>query len=274
MVDISFDDSTAPNVPAAGNGRVLNHEMASAHRLATRARPVFPERFLALASDDPVRQLQLALSQIDTLLRRNAKLEEQVSALGRTVADIRRSALHDDLTGLPNRRLLSNRFEEAVASCRATRARVALAFLDLDGFKAINDSLGYLAGDLLLQQFARRLATSVRSGDTVCRYRGDEFVVLLTDLVDNGDASAFAPHFLGTSALPYVVDNHLVAITCSVGIAHYGTHGESLHDLIRCASALIRSAKVRTQANGHGTRQRGTSRARDVVACRGSGTRA
>jgi GGDEF domain-containing protein len=120
--------------------------------------------------------LGAALQQIDALLEQRSRLEQQLIRLAQAVAQARRHAHHDELTGLPNRALLLDRFKQAVALGARQQKQVALLFLDLDGFKSINDALGHAAGDRLLQQAAARLAACIRTSDTACRYGGDELI--------------------------------------------------------------------------------------------------
>jgi diguanylate cyclase (GGDEF)-like protein len=112
--------------------------------------------------------------------------------LQRAVLRSRRFAFHDELTGLPNRRLLLDRYHQAVALATRQHRLVALLFLDLDGFKNVNDTHGHAAGDRILQLVAARLLASIRASDTACRYGGDEFVVLLPELDTPGSAVAAA----------------------------------------------------------------------------------
>ncbi len=127
-------------------------------------------------------QVLTAQRQIDALERRDELLKQEVSQLAQAVAQARRFSHYDQLTGLPNRTLLLDRFNQGAARAARQHKYVALLFVDLDGFKNINDRFGHTAGDRLLKQVAARLTASIRTSDTACRYGGDEFVVLLPEL--------------------------------------------------------------------------------------------
>ena len=127
-------------------------------------------------------QSWLAHALIEHLIRRNILLEQQLNQLTNREAQARRLAYHDALTGLPNRTLLEDRFSQAISLARRQRKLVAILLIDLDGFKSINDNLGHITGDKMLRTVAARLAGSIRGADTVCRYGGDEFVVMLPEV--------------------------------------------------------------------------------------------
>src|SRR4029077_7319074 len=134
-------------------------------------------------------------------------------------------AEHDPLTGLPNRLLLNDRVSQAIALALRNNKKVALLFLDLDGFKHINDSLGHLIGDKLLQSVGKRLVDCVRTSDTVSRQGGDEFVVLLSEEEDSEDASMIAKRMLRAVAEAHFVDQHDLHVTCSIGVSLYPEDG-------------------------------------------------
>ncbi len=130
-------------------------------------------------------------------------------------------AHHDALTGLPNRRLFEDRLIQALAVAARARRRLALLYLDLDGFKEINDTLGHRAGDELLKVVAERLATTVRGGDTIARLGGDEFAVIQVELRSATDAAVLAERLMAAAAKPMRIGQQDVVIGASVGIALY-----------------------------------------------------
>jgi diguanylate cyclase (GGDEF)-like protein/PAS domain S-box-containing protein len=154
-------------------------------------------------------------------------------------------ATHDPLTGLPNRSLLIDRLEGALARARRHNRRVAVLFLDLDHFKVVNDSLGHGLGDRLLVAIAERLAVALRPGDTVARFGGDEFVVLCEDLVTQHDAIAIAERVDQAVSGPFVIDDTEVFVGVSIGIALPDDTEADPETLIRDADAAMYRAKDR-----------------------------
>lgn len=152
-------------------------------------------------------------------------------------------AYYDGLTGLANRTLLKDRLAQALADARRQKHKVALLFLDLDGFKDINDSLGHSVGDLLLQGVAERLKTWGREQDTIARLGGDEFLVMLTHVRDVPDAAVAAERFMDAIDGPFVVQGHSLSVSCSLGISVFPEHGEDGETLIKNADAAMYSAK-------------------------------
>jgi diguanylate cyclase (GGDEF)-like protein/PAS domain S-box-containing protein len=137
-------------------------------------------------------------------------------------------AYHDILTDLPNRVLFKDRLGLAMIQARRKQLELAVMFIDLDRFKLVNDTLGHVKGDELLQQAAARLKECLRRGDTLARQGGDEFTIVLPELHDRLDASAVADKFLACLQLPFDLDGHAVHISASIGIAIYPEHGESI----------------------------------------------
>jgi diguanylate cyclase (GGDEF)-like protein/PAS domain S-box-containing protein len=152
-------------------------------------------------------------------------------------------AYSDSLTGLPNRLLLRDRLEHAMAAADRNRTLVGVLFFDLDHFKAINDSYGHHIGDQLLRRIAERTRGCVREIDTVCRLGGDEFVVVLPELHEPADAAAVARKLLSTLSEPYPVDDRMLSITPTVGISVYPRDGADSDTLVRNADAAMYHAK-------------------------------
>jgi diguanylate cyclase (GGDEF)-like protein/PAS domain S-box-containing protein len=166
-----------------------------------------------------------------------------VSAARAMALQILHSAEHDFLTGLPNRLLLSDRVGQAISMAARHGNKVAVLFLDLDGFKHINDSLGHPAGDKLLQSAGKRLADCVGESDTVSRQGGDEFVVLLSDVEKWEDAAVTARRLLRTLAERHAIDQHDLHITASIGISVYPDDGLDAETLIKNADTAMYQAK-------------------------------
>jgi diguanylate cyclase (GGDEF)-like protein/PAS domain S-box-containing protein len=152
-------------------------------------------------------------------------------------------AYYDALTGLPNRTLLQDRLAKALAGASRRNDKVALLFLDLDGFKIINDSLGHSVGDLLLKQIADRLKRFSRDQDTVARLGGDEFLIVLSDVKDIPDAAVAAERLMDAMAGGFVVQGHPLSVSCSLGISIFPEHGVDGETLIKHADAAMYSAK-------------------------------
>ena len=166
-----------------------------------------------------------------------------VSAARAIAEEITHLAEHDFLTGLPNRLLLNDRVGQAISLARRHGGQIAVLFLDLDGFKHINDSLGHPAGDKLLQSVAKRLLNCVRTPDTVSRQGGDEFIVLLQDLQQREDAATLARRALHAVAEVHSIDHRELHVTASIGISVYPDDGLDAETLIKNADTAMYQAK-------------------------------
>jgi diguanylate cyclase (GGDEF)-like protein/PAS domain S-box-containing protein len=166
-----------------------------------------------------------------------------VSVARAMALEMTHSAQHDFLTGMPNRMLLNDRVNQAIAWAQPHSKRVAVLFLDLDGFKHINDSLGHPTGDKLLQSVAKRLVDCVRGSDTVSRQGGDEFVVLLTEVGQSEDAAITARRMLQTVAQAHSVDQHDLHVTTSIGVSVFPDDGLDAETLIKNADTAMYQAK-------------------------------
>lgn len=158
-------------------------------------------------------------------------------------------AEHDFLTDLPNRLLLNDRIIQSISLARRHNKKLALLFIDLDHFKNINDSLGHLIGDKLLQSVAHRLKTCVRDSDTVSRQGGDEFVVLLSDIEHDNAAGLSAAKILSALEKNYSIDEHDLTVTMSIGISIYPADGEDGETLLKNADAAMYHAKEKGRNN-------------------------
>ena len=165
------------------------------------------------------------------------------------IESLTRISQRDALTGTPTRAVLADRLDKAISMARRHSRRTALLFVDLDDFKAINDQLGHLAGDTVLQLVARRLESSVRDSDTVSRHGGDEFLVLLAELSNAKDAAAIATKMIAALAEPVFVAGRVLTISASVGIAVYPEDGEFASTLIAKADEAMYRAKKSRQSS-------------------------
>ncbi len=164
-------------------------------------------------------------------------------------ARIAHLAEHDSLTGLPNRLLFGDRLDQAIAMARRNTKMLAVLFMDLDGFKHINDSLGHSSGDKLLQSVAKQLLHCVRAPDTVSRQGGDEFLVLLQDIEDADDAAIAAQRVLKALAETHSVDGHDLHVTASIGVSVYPDDGIDSETLIKNADTAMYQAKAHGRHN-------------------------
>ena len=152
-------------------------------------------------------------------------------------------ARHDVLTDLPNRQLLDDRLQTALSIARRNKGRLAVLYIDLDKFKLVNDTLGHLTGDLLLIEVAQRITNCLRESDTVGRMGGDEFLVLLNDILSPDDALIVAEKIRAALNRPFYVAGHKLQIGSSIGIATYPEHGDEKQQLIRHADEAMYGAK-------------------------------
>jgi diguanylate cyclase (GGDEF)-like protein len=166
----------------------------------------------------------------------------------RSEAETRHLALHDPLTGLPNRALFRDRLQHALARSRRREGTLAVLFLDVDNFKVVNDSLGHEAGDELLTALAPRLAEAVRSGDTVARFGGDEFVLLCEEVADEQEAIEIAQRVKECFARPLQIAGGEHYVTASIGVALPSAGHDGPESLLRDADAAMYQAKERGRA--------------------------
>jgi len=190
------------------------------------------------------REIRAARNVIRKLEGINSHLTRELTRLEQNEAKALALACYDELTGLPNRRLLRDRLRQAIAQGIRQDKQVALLLVDLDGFKSINDKLGHAAGDKLLQAVARRLTESIRAADTACRYGGDEFVIMLPAVDHPTLASAVAGKIRLRLAEPYIIDGFEIRMTASVGGVFCPEDGRAYEELFKKADDALYRAKA------------------------------
>jgi diguanylate cyclase (GGDEF)-like protein len=188
---------------------------------------------------------------MNRLAAANAKLISLIDEKDSLVADLQRSeeevrqlAYYDTLTNLPNRRLLQDRFRQALTQAKRHGYSMAVMFLDLDKFKQVNDTLGHDAGDDLLKQVAARISGCIRGGDTISRSGGDEFILAMAEISHPQDAALVAEKIIRVLATPFEIGGHPVQIGVSIGIAVYPIDGtDDTQELMKKADMAMYAAK-------------------------------
>ena len=187
--------------------------------------------------------------QLEILTDLNFVLRKEIAILAHKEAQARHAAYHDELTGLPNRSLLQDRFHQARSQARRRHKPLALLLLDLDNFKYVNDNLGHISGDKLLQAVALRLDKSIRAADSACRYGGDEFIIMLPEIDNPEIAITLAAEIGRRLCEPYIIDGYLINMSVSIGVAVYPGDGQTFDNLIKQADI----AMYRAKHSGHDT---------------------
>jgi diguanylate cyclase (GGDEF)-like protein/PAS domain S-box-containing protein len=176
---------------------------------------------------------------------------EDITERHRYQSVLQHQATHDPLTGLPNRNLLQDRLEQAVQLAQRQHSKVVLAFVDLDNFKVINDSLGHAAGDQLLIEIAGRLRHSLRGIDTVARYGGDEFVLIIGEQASGENTRQLLERLLASVQAPLTLEGHALRINCSIGVSVYPDDAQDLDGLLRVADVAMYHAKKTGKGQYH-----------------------
>jgi diguanylate cyclase (GGDEF)-like protein len=197
-----------------------------------------PLRSLERSSTDVRRELE-------TLRATNARLMRELAALKEREAQAQRLADRDGLTGLYNRRRMLELLESAIGEAALQWQYVGLLFIDLNGFKGINDEYGHAAGDKLLTTVATRIAARVRTGDLVCRYGGDEFVVVLPSVPDAAAVTRVADTIRERVALPYWIQGNEQHLTAAIGESMYPHDGDNAEELLHRADQAMYRLKTR-----------------------------
>jgi diguanylate cyclase len=238
------DDSS---IGAPSRPEVLAREIAEARLLLDSLHADIHDAEARLQGNVSYRLLEANEQLVLAMLRAQSETDSAVAAL----ESASHSAEHDVLTGLPNRALLQDRYTQASASARRHGARMALLFIDLDDFKQINDSLGHPVGDALLIDTARRLLASTRDVDTVARFGGDEFVVLVSEIALPSDAGLVAAKLLAAIAEPLVVGDQVLRVTASIGIGIHPDDADTAERLLALADEAMYVAKAQGGGCSH-----------------------
>lgn len=224
----------------------MANELHDLHQQVAQARAVLADVKQQIAGargqrdgDDRITLIEVNEQLILSALRSQTDAEQATQALG----ELSRSYGMDMLTQLPNRVQLQERFHHAIASAHRHRNQIAILFLDIDGFKGINDALGHAVGDEVLKHAAHCIASSVRDVDFVCRYGGDEFVVLVTDLAQARDAALVSQKIASAVASPITIESRTISVSVSIGVSSYPEDGIEADTLIRRADLAMYEAK-------------------------------
>jgi len=236
------DDVSAGEHATASGALALLHAQAD----AVRGDLAHLRRELAQVTDElshlrSARVLEGSEQLVQAAVHADTAAQTAVSSLG----ELTRRTQLDELTGAPNRKLMLDRIDNAIAMAKRHGTHVGLIFVDLDAFKPINDRLGHAVGDAVLQLVTRRLEEAVRESDSVGRHGGDEFVVLLAELASAADAAPVAQKILEALGAPGVVGPHALSLSASLGIAVYPQDGDDAVALIGRADAAMYQAKKR-----------------------------
>lgn len=214
----------------------------------------------SVSPDGPLpRTLAEARRELRTLRLINAQLVRQIGESRLREAQALSLADRDGLTGVYNRRRLLELLDEALSTASQQNQRVGLLFVDLDGFKGINDVFGHAVGDKLLSIVASRLAARARAGDSVCRYGGDEFIVILPKVADLAAAQKVADTIAKRLAMPYRIDGNEVRLTAAIGISMFPDEAQSTAALLRLADESMYRVKSRWTPALDGQRRKASS---------------
>lgn len=192
---------------------------------------------VSVRGSEDIAQVVVGFNRMLTELRQRDRAKREAEA------KLQHMALVDELTGLPNRRLLTDRLSQSLKAAEREEQMLALVYIDLDGFKPVNDSLGHAIGDLLLKQVAERLQARARKSDTLARIGGDEFTLILNGIRSGAEAGKVAESLLEALTSPFQVDGHLIRIGASIGISLFPQHGRDGDELLQQADFAMYAAK-------------------------------
>jgi diguanylate cyclase len=207
-----------------------------------RASDIADEELLTFSAVEE--KLRIASRENECLKARNRQLAQALADAAQRGSAAHHLAYHDVLTGLPNRLLLLERLQDSISAAFQGHGQVALLFIDLDHFKYVNDRLGHAVGDKLLTIVASRILAAIRADDIACRYGGDEFVVLMSDIRDAALVASIADKLRERIDGSYGIDDNEVRISASIGFAVYPMHGDHCDALLSHADASMYRSKA------------------------------
>ena len=180
---------------------------------------------------------------VEVIRQRIAELENEIAERKRIEEQIRHQALHDSLTGLPNRKAFEERFEVALARSRRYGEKLGILYLDLDHFKQVNDVMGHQVGDLLLVEFANRLGRTIREEDILARLGGDEFIIVIMEVRQKSDIEVVIKRIEAVLKNPVRVNSHNIFLSTSIGVAVFPDDGQDILSLIANSDSALLEAK-------------------------------
>ena len=246
---LMFDSQKDFDAKSGRSGLTIIEKVEAAERVWTVVTSALDDFEQHTNTDRPhlILQAGIAISLLLTLLTW-LFLDDRARAL-QAAQQAMQLALYDPLTGLPNRKLLDERLNQALLKAKRDQGHVALLFIDLDKFKPVNDNFGHAYGDLLLKEVASRLQSCMRESDTASRLGGDEFVALLTDIEGRHGVMVAAIKVLERLNAPYEIAGQIFDISASIGAALYPEHGTDSKSLTRSADMAMYAAKNAGRAN-------------------------
>ena len=244
LINATFQDITHPDDLGADLDQVRQVLVGKIKTYSLEKRYLRKDRSIVWVN------LSVSLVRADSGSPRHfISIVEDITERKRTEERVQFLAYYDALTELPNRALFKDRMLTAVAGARRRKEKLALLFMDIDRFKTINDSLGHAVGDLLLRSVAERIKGWARAQDTVARWGGDEFLILLTGLRDETDAAVAAERLMDAMHGEFTVQSHSLNVTCSLGISVFPDHGLGVDTLVKNADAAMYCAKEYSRNN-------------------------
>ncbi len=248
-----------PSILTSGDNRQVTNHIASRLKdprnfslkklLELYVRPHFESHDLLELKDGRIFERYASPQRLDDTVIGWVWSFRDVTERQQAEAKIRQQALFDAVTGLPNRILFSDRLSVALLNTKRNLSQLAVMFLDLDHFKRVNDTLGHAAGDQLLRGVAKRLNSCLREGDTVARWAGDEFTILLPSIQHTDNATTIAQRILDSLHGKFLLDGQPVQIGSSIGIAFYPTDGKDAETLLKNADEALYLAKGKGRNN-------------------------